>query len=362
MKILTPFKATPAAKVGSTSNLTVGTDTKLVTDGIEKFTLNLQRNIPDVELISITPEDTKSRKTKSIIQGAVKEHSADLLIISDPGQIKHGLSCDIPLIYIFHEPLARDIRILEFGKNINKVLELGHHVYFVSENQLEYHQAQMLRITGTEMLPITGFVNSSYCDASFGPIEDAEYDCCTVGRSSADKDPYFIHKKLSGTGRSSLVMTNGGNFQSAGNQKYIEKNASWEPPQYTLQLLEHNKVMRNVAKSKVFASTWPYESWGITAMEALGNGCPTIMLTAKFNDHASENIAADASHYLKMPKRSSVVDFVDAVDKLGSIPFSKRQEISEMTKEKHSQERWAAQMSGKIDRRLDALPKKLGQF
>ena len=136
------------------------------------------------------------------------------------------------------------------------------------------------------------------------------------------------------------------------NAEYLDKNRHWQEPQTTLFDLDHNVVLETIAKCKVFCSTCPEESYGITAQEALGHGLPAILITDKSNKHASESIAVHKTHYRKLPKSCSKADFVATVKELSKLPHTTRLDISEKTKEKHSLQNWKQQLKNIFDKRL----------
>ena len=93
-----------------------------------------------------------------------------------------------------------------------------------------------------------------------------------------------------------------------------------------------------MSRGGVFVSTWPLETWGITALESLSHGLPTILLTDKSGHHASEMIAADPSHIRCLPKTATPQELEAVVKELLAYPPAKRQEIAAMTQAKHSRQ------------------------
>jgi glycosyltransferase involved in cell wall biosynthesis len=117
--------------------------------------------------------------------------------------------------------------------------------------------------------------------------------------------------------------------------------------------LEHTKVIKTLSRSKSFVSTCPNESWGITAMEALGCGVPVILITNNDTDtHASEDIAADPSHYRKIKLRDAKKGLMSLVRELSDMPVAKRREIYEATNEKYSEKNWKKRFQEIFRKRL----------
>lgn len=313
---------------------------KIVTGGIEKFCYDLEKNIPGIIPVCITKEDKDNRLTKRRIQDAIAEHDPDMILFNNPWWGNMMMTFGLPLIAIMHEPLVRDIRMVELGTILKNLNESGAHLYFVSQVQLDFHRTMAKRIKDVDFGDIKGFINPSYLEDTVATSDDLLYDCATVGRCDNEKAPFLLHKKLGNSNLNSLVMTNDGVYKSDTINEYVEANQHWSDPRHTLRGLPHDEVMENISKSRSFVSTWPKESWGITAMEALGSGVPTILFTGDSGVHASESIAADPSHYIKLSRKCTNAEFEEAVSKLQRVSKEDRKVISDMTKEKHSLSNW----------------------
>lgn len=325
-------------------------DKKIILGGIEKFCADIENAVEGVVSVIITKSQRKERLTKKIIQKAILEHEPDMILFNNPWMGDMMIRFGIPLICIMHEPLVRDIRMVDLGIKLKKLNDSGAHLYFVSPIQLEYHRTMAKRIKNVDFGEIKGFINSSYVSTDNVVSTEFVYDCATVGRNDNEKNPFLIHKKLQKSGLNTLVLTNHAKYDNDAQNEYVMKNSSWVAPQHTIYGLPHNQVMNTLAKSKVFCSTWPKESWGITTMEALGLGMPTILM-CKDNVHASESIAADPTHIVKLNMDCADSEFEVAVRKAMETPYEKRVEILEMTKEKHSLTSWKFTIDNMIDMR-----------
>lgn len=329
-----------------------GTTNKIILGGIEKFCQDIEDTVDGVIPVTITKSQRKARLTKKIIQASILEHEPDMILFNNPWLGNMMLDFGIPLICIMHEPLVRDVRMINLGEILKKLNDAGTHLYFVSQSQLDFHRALAKRIKNVDFGEIKGFINSSYVSTDNEVSKDYVYDCATVGRNEREKNPFLIHKKLEQSGLSTLVLTNHAKYNSDAQNKYVERNSKWSSPQNTIYGLPHDEVMNTLSKSRVFCSTWPKESWGITTLEALSLGIPSILM-CKDNNHASENIAADPSHIVKLDVKCSNEEFESTVRKLMETSYEKRVEIMEMTKEKHSRERWKKSIIDIIEKRYD---------
>ena len=344
MKIILPIK--------------VGTelDFDKVSGGIMKFSKQIWENFDDVIPVPITKDDREQRRTKQIIRDAIHKHSPDIAIGNEVDYLHNGFfqEYDIPLITIMHEPRGGDIRFVPLGERIREARANGAHIYYVSEPQAEHFRKMFLRIDGHDHGEPDGYIHSSYCEDT-GPIDlDKEYDTVTIGRSESIKDPFWLHRvTLGDTQLNSLVLTDDPVYDNENQNAYVEKyRHMWEDPQCTIRDLPHDKVMNLLGKSRVYVSTCPVESWGITALEALSAGLPVLLATDKTGVHSSECIPASPDHYRKVMKSAPMDDIRKEVRSLVDITDDQRQEISAMTREKHSKDNRVKAMADIIDRRV----------
>ena len=210
------------------------------------------------------------------------------------------------------------------------------------------------RIRNVDFGPIKGYVNPSYLPDDTPFSEESIWDVSTVGRNEPLKDPFVIKKKLKKSNLVSLVMTNDATYKKVNKDdsfnNYVKRNQHWD---YVMRGTAHKQVIDNISKTKVFVSTWPKESFGITCMEALGCGVPTILFTDRSNNHASECIAVDPSHILKMNKTCSADTFIEGINVLYSKTKQIRKDIREQTIIKHSFSNWKNRIEEIINMRFD---------
>ena len=352
MKILLPIKVETYLDL----------ETDPITGGIVKFCKQIYDNIDGVIPVQVTKEDRVKRRARSIMEKAIFKHDPDVAIGNEIDYTYNGLfqEHDVPLISIIHEPLNRDIRMVAMGPRVSKATEIGAHTYFVSGNQQSYLRELFIRITGDDIGAPTGYVNSSYCDVTAPFFTGIEYDAITVGRTEALKDPFWLHRKCGKTSAiQSLVVTSTDmSYDNENQNDYLNKNQSWSRPRNVLKDLSHSQVLTTMASSGVYVSTCPSESWGITALEALTAGLPLILpTTGSLNAHSTEDVAASSNHYRKVPRTVGITEFVEVIQDMNKIGIEERREISDMTKEKHSKEKWVKSIENMVDRRL-AEPQK----
>ena len=223
----------------------------------------------------------------------------------------------------------------------NNAIDNGHSVFWVSKWQ-EKKYKKMAERTNQRVVPITGYVNPSYCKQK-PQINETEYDCGTIGRCDSGKNPFKLKHMTKGRDVSSLVITS--STQLKKDIPYYNKNKDWDDVVWNEP---YDKVIDNIAKCNTYFSTWNGETWGITAMEALSCGVPVILNCDNDGDHASEIIPAHKGHYKMIPNndKDALYDAIKSFD-------VDRKEVQEMTWEKHSLDGWKLQFADAVNRTID---------
>lgn len=308
--------------------------------GIERFKKLVYDNIPNVIPVEITKQERKNRTGSGIFRFELLQNDPDIIFINDMSKILGSDLIDYgrPTVWLCHEPLERTIMMVEMVKRFNEFTNKGGHLYFVSQNQHEFYDANCKRITGSYIKGVKGYINSA-CVIGNEQVymKDREFDAVTVGRTLSSKDPFWIHKKLEHTNLSSAVIT--GDTISSKKQKekkYFEKNQKWQKPQYTFRGLPHKETLLTMSKGGVYVSTCTFESWGITALEALSCGLPLILVTDVSGKHSSMSIPASSNHYKNIPKTIESKELKYIITEMNEISLTDRQNIAKMTQEKHS--------------------------
>lgn len=349
MKILVPYMS------ATESTLEEDVAANVVPGGIEKFTQTLYKTIPGVIPVTITKSDRKSRATKKKIIAALDAESPDLIIMNDPWKAVHCINYGVPMILIIHEPLDRDIRMVALGQILKDINDAGHHIYFVSPTQLDYHRKMAMRISQTDFGEIAGFVNPAFCDIDLEPSRDVDWDCATVGRICTLKNPFLLHAVAGKSDLKTLVVTSSVDVKSKAVNNYALKHSKWEAPRETHIDLPHKDVLDRISRSASFMSTCPSESWGISALEAFALGAHPLLVThEKLSGHSSAAIAASPDHYTTIPRKAKPEEVVEIIRAKSKFSYDARMEMSEMTKEKHSLNKWKGSIETMLQKRLDA--------
>lgn len=308
--------------------------------GIERFKKLVYDNVPNVIPVEITKKQRKNRTGWGIFRFELLENDPDIIFINDMSKVYGSdlIEYGLPTVWLCHEPLERTIMMVEMVKRFNDFTNRGGHLYFVSQNQHEFYDANCKRITGSPIKGVKGYINSACVIGSEKIYNgDREFDAVTIGRTLSSKDPFWVHRKLYQTNLTSAVIT-GDTITSKKEKekKYFEKNQKWQNPQHTFRGLSHKDTLLTMSKGGVYVSTCTFESWGITALEALSYGLPLILVTDTSGKHSSMTIAASSEHYRNVPKNIESEKLKTIIKEMNEISLTDRQNIAKITQEKHN--------------------------
>jgi len=355
MKILMPFKVHDGKKI---------TDNKVM-GGLERFAQLLYYAFKDHPTITIVPyEITKETREsgRALIQmaGGANTDAGKLIQFGDEPSGAFDLilsnyeeetyttrlieATKLPVVWIYHTAYDGTFGRVKSIRLFKKFTDMDGHLYFVSEHQKRIYDVESVRLMEHPVEKIKGFVNPAHCTGDEFVSNKFNYDVSTIARTSYMKDPFYVHRQLDSVNsvHTSVVVTTGGHHLESGKEKkYYEENLKYNEttaPRTTFRDLPYIDGIKTMANTKVFISTWPLETWGITSLESLSHGVPTILLTDSTGTHASEGIAADSSHIRLIPKTAPAADLELAIAELTAYTPEKRQEIALATQAKHSKQ------------------------
>lgn len=345
MKIMIPYFTRNNIKISD----------PVVIGGIERFAQLIYQNFDEVVPVHFTDEDRKKRRVTSLIAAAVEAHNPDVIIVNydnDPVTVRLQEAVNVPILWISHTG-AGGISKIGHVESMQKFLSNNGTLAMVSEHQWQGMDKLSRRVTGKVLDLNGGYINSAFSKGDEVVLE-AEYDAVTVGRTDKTKNPFWLHKKTEGTGLHTLVLTSYVSELLYGEHKeYYEANKHWEHPQEVIRGLSHSDTMKKMAEAGCYVSTCPVETWGITALEALAHGLPTVLVTNSTETHASECIPAINKDIVKVRTTVKSEDLKEIIKNLRKISYQERVEISERTKEKHSVEAWKTSILNSIDKTIE---------
>jgi hypothetical protein len=322
-------------------------DDPIVLGGVEMFQRLVYENIPGVIPVYISYEDRMNRKTFEIMQLAVNTHKPDLIFTNHFNRTYTvGFQqFDIPVVWLNHSPGIRSIYNVESVKAKAEFAANGGSIYFVSNDQHRKLDAISNRILGHPINNVYGYINSAFATGNelCSPIRYS--DAITVGRTDPTKNPFFIHKKLKDSSLNSCVITSSPLFESEAQEKYNQENLHWEEPRIVYRNLSHKETMNMLSQGKVYVSTCPVESWGITALEALTRGLPLVLVTDSSGTHGSQAVADCANDYVMISTSAKQEELEAAINKFKDLTFEQRLDISNRTKAKHSKANWSRSLN-----------------
>ena len=346
MKVLIPFFMTDEHDL----------DSPHVSGGIERFIQLIYQNFPgEVIPFYYNYEDRKKRRTTTKLSQAIIQHDPDVLMVNfdSPtliGNIRETFN--IPIAWISHTA-AGGISKVGHVEMMKEFTESGGTLAMVSPWQYEGMDKLSHRINGGSLDLNGGYINAAFCNGDEPVYENLEYDVTTIARMNRIKNPYMNHKLSHPNNYHSLILTTTSNLVDAANKHYYNINQHWAHPQETIENLPHKDVMEKLARSRVYFSTCPAETWGITALEALARGVPVVVATDTKDSHASECIPAKPEHLVKVRANIRPTGFKEVVDKLLALDYNERIAISELTKQKHSKENWIKSLQDLFEQTID---------
>ncbi len=324
---------------------------KVVSGGTEQFIKSIRDNFDNVvyqlpiEQVN-WPQKEKEEIAQNIINLA-ESYKVDVICSNFAQAVYNSqtlIKSQIPIMFVEHcvYPIPNVIY------RWNQGIDVGHSIWFVSRWQQKRYE-EMSNRTNQRVLPISGFLNPSYCKVKRKVVENPEYDCGTIGRCDSGKKPFLLKSMTKNTDIKSLVITS--KTQRKEDLPYYEKNKHWEN---VLWDKPYKEVMEHISNCKTYFSTWNGETWGITAMEALSCGVPVIMNEDKNGDHASEIIPANKSHFKKIPTndKDALIKAIKSFEKVD------RKEIKEMTWNKHSKKQWKINFENAVDKTVENFNKR----
>jgi len=351
MKILLPYNTTHGKWIP---------DSLRITGGIEKFCHSIYDSFSEVEVLEIkNPRDFKTNT--QLIQDKACEINAEIIICNWSSASFVGakiVKSPIPILHICHANLPIGSALEAF----HRLKENGHTNYLMSKYQHNYFNLFAKRMK-CRKIPVEGYLNSGYVKGEKPKLVDYEWEIGTVGRCDPrDKKPFLLKDMLKESDIKNLVISTRLK-KNHPNYKYYQKNKTQTDVKWNLN---YDKVLEFMSKFKTHFLTHPYETWSITALESLSFGVPIIANTKRrqhkflcwqwstHGTHAANSVVADNSHIMNIDYNSKeqLKKAIKSFDKID------RQEIQDMTWEKHTHENWKKKLGKAIDQTIETFKKR----
>lgn len=323
----------------------------VVTGGLEMFARQIYTSIPGVIPVYFNDDDRKHRTATSKIVEAMRLHQPDVVITNyDYRTANLNLAKnvpDIPIVWVCHLGPGPMSKINECMNMNTFMRDYSNSVFFVSENQYLRMNDMSLRLNKIGLDPVSGYVNPAYAKGDEKVADNIEFDCVTIGRSDKVKDPFWLHRKLKKIDTLNCAVFTDSNPKEA---EYNAKNLLLEQAKPTFRGMPHHVLMEKLLVSNSYVSPCTLETWGITALESLARGVPLLLARDFFGQHASECIPAREDHFTTFKKMIKASEFEELIRGVRiNTTQAKREDISGLTKEKHSKSNWVKSIEQMID-------------
>tara|TARA_Y100001963_G_scaffold27196_2_gene37066 strand:- start:1442 stop:2479 length:1038 start_codon:yes stop_codon:yes gene_type:complete len=341
MKILMPF--TDPYNHALTHPVVSG-GTEMFCKGIND---NFQTWVIQIPYESINYSVAEKRKLSREIINSAEQYGCDVIVSNFASAVFAGaeiITSHIPIMFIEHCVYPMPSCISRWNRGIDN----GHSFFLVSKWQ-EKKYRKMAERTNQRPLKVSGYINPSYCKGEKRKLHAPYFDIGTIGRCDKNKNPFKLLNMIKDSDYEGLVITS--QTQRKADIPYYNKNQHWKNICWDLP---HEEVMDKIGHCRMYFSTWNAETWGITSMEALSVGIPTILNCDSDGDHASEIIPASKNHFRKIPNndKESLLEAVKSFSKVD------RKEIQDMTWEKHNVKSWTKTFANFVDLTVDNFNKK----
>jgi glycosyltransferase involved in cell wall biosynthesis len=314
-----------------------------VSGGTELFSRLVKKNF-DTVVFDIPWQTTPAENRKYITQmkNLVEEHKIDLILSNNIKAVCfYALrNIGVPILHITHTNYG----LFTANETLAKMISLGHSVFSVSQYNKMYFDNRAERLNQPKV-NFAGVLNPAYCQHDIPVNTNPEKTLITVGRSNSYKHPFVIHKMVKDTEYTAEVITSVGVDENS--ILYYEKNKHLP---HKLKL-PHNEVIDRLSNSTASVITCINETFGITALESLSVGTPVIIRADVTGNHASSEIAAHESHRILIRKSNETKSAIDSLIQID------RNEIKQMTQEKHNKNKWVTDYQNAFDKTIQTYKK-----
>jgi hypothetical protein len=333
MRILLPYISQTGEKLGQSKNLT---------GGIEKHIHSIYDEFECIPFEVTVKEKSSFAFVQKKLKEAINKYKPDL--IYNNYHQKSFMDFNTPILWHWHCVNGGSMQHLTLVHSFNKLKD---DLTIVGVSNFQQHTYDSLSDRqGIGRVKFERILKPDYSLEQ--EVVEPTYDTSTIGRLEKQKDPLFASKifkdcRIFTTTYEDEIKRaeHNPNSQKAITNYYYKYK---DNVKNHFQGISYDETMKQLGEAKVFISTCEYESFGITALEALTRGVPCILCAATeaksrpfWGTHASSELSPSSDYVKVILKDAPIEDYLNAFDELSKLD---RKQIAKDTIEKHKKEDW----------------------
>jgi len=301
----------------------------ITSGGIERFIRHLRDELTDSCVVDVTRLYYAEDQAALARYVAEEAEGADLVICNYPNPyLNVCLEVSAPVVWVNHHTSDVYPEANTLCRRMNFHVINGNKLWMVSRKQADDWAARS-RLLGID-LKWNGVIPPSMVRNVHVHSGRIEWDLVTVGRCDPGKNPFLVHEVAIKAKMKSLVMTG---FTA---DDYAYKNRGWAGDQTTEWDRTDAHVSHRLSQCGVFLVTWPDETFGIAALEALAHGLPLVIYSPR-GDHACEELIPGSPWIVKA---RTFHEIADAVRHVGRITPLERTKLAIDARARHGVHAW----------------------
>ena len=301
----------------------------ITSGGIERFIRHLRDELDDSCIVDVSKMYYDAPLAMADLVAEESKRASHVICNYPNRYLNVNLPVTCPVVWVNHHTAGLHPEAPDIVRRMNEHVRIrGDQLWMVSRKQARDWVAYA-RLLGIE-LEYHGIISPSMVKEAHPHSNTVRWEIATIGRCDDVKNPFLAHEVAREAKMSSLVLCS---FMA---NDYAIRNQDWYGLQETGWDLTDAQVAADLSHCGVFLVTWPDETFGIAALEALSHGLPLVLYSPK-GDHACEELIPN-SHWIRKAKK--VEDIVPAVREMLEITPNERALLGAKARALHGINAW----------------------